>query len=86
MSDIMPVRADAATLFLRMSLACPYSGCGGDSIVEITSGDEYPVYIAEERTVAASGVVDEQAEHEGFKCSDCDRPVSLPPGWTFQRS
>ncbi|MEV0149762.1 MULTISPECIES: hypothetical protein [unclassified Nonomuraea] len=71
-----------------MSLACPYSGCGGDSIAETTTdGDENPLYIAEERVISASTGLDERtAGHEGFKCSDCDRSVSLPSGWTFKRS
>ncbi|QFY09573.1 hypothetical protein GBF35_25585 [Nonomuraea phyllanthi] len=75
-------------MFLRMSLACPYSGCGGDSIVErTTDGDENPVYIADERVISASADPGERtAGHEGFECSDCGRPVSLPPGWTFERS
>ncbi|MEU6778640.1 hypothetical protein ABZ912_05510 [Nonomuraea angiospora] len=78
-------RHDLPTLFLRMSLACPYSGCGGDSIVATTAdGGEIPVYIAEEHVISAS-VGEDDAEHEGFACSDCGRSVSLPPGYTFQR-
>ncbi|GAA1768635.1 hypothetical protein GCM10009734_91310 [Nonomuraea bangladeshensis] len=81
------MRADAATLFLRMSLACPYSGCGDDSIMVKTSdGGDLPIYIAEERVVSASVGDDDLGEPEGFECHGCGRPVSLPPGWTFQRS
>ncbi|WP_431928739.1 hypothetical protein [Nonomuraea jabiensis] len=78
-------RRDLPTLLLRMSLACPYSGCGGDSIVATTAdGGEAPVYIAKEQVISAS-VGEDDAEHEGFACSDCGRAVSLPPGYTFQR-
>ena len=78
-------RPDLPTLFLRMSLACPYSGCGSDSIVATTAdGGEIPVYIAEEHVIGAS-VGEDDAEHEGFACSGCGRAVSLPPGYSFQR-
>jgi hypothetical protein len=43
-----------------------------------------PVYIAEEYVISAS-VGEDDAECEGFACSDCGRAVSLPPGYTFQR-
>ncbi|MEV0617652.1 hypothetical protein AB0I81_30325 [Nonomuraea sp. NPDC050404] len=78
----------APTVFLRMSLACPYSGCGGDSIAEITTdGDEHPVYIAEERVISASVTEDDRTSgHAGFECQHCGQPVALPPGWTFKRS
>ncbi|TDD11303.1 hypothetical protein [Nonomuraea diastatica] len=83
--DTMSSRPDLPTLLLRMSLACPYSGCGGDSIVATTAdGGEIPVYIAEEHVISAS-VGEDDAECEGFACSDCGRTVSLPPGYTFQR-
>lgn len=84
-----PVTHDGATtVMLRMSLACPYSSCGSGEIAEITTDDDqYPVYIADDKVVSASGLIENRTSgHAGFICTDCGRPVSLPPGWTYQRS
>ncbi|PRX66186.1 hypothetical protein B0I32_106322 [Nonomuraea fuscirosea] len=82
-------RDSAPTVFLRMSLACPYSSCGSEEIAETTTdGEHHAIYIAGDKVVSATTVSDDDrtSGHAGFTCTDCSRPVSLPPGWTYQRS
>ncbi|MFD0659685.1 hypothetical protein [Thermocatellispora tengchongensis] len=76
MNDELPV------LIYDGKLICPYGDCGAaDEIVELdVATRENALSISDDGKISAH-LGDSTFESDGFECSQCRRPVSMPDGY-----